>query len=302
MEKICNRCVSNSSINSLNLDINGICQFCKIHDEMEAEYPLNENSFIELLKISDRIKEEGIGKKFDCVVGVSGGKDSSYLLYLVKEKLKLRPLAVHYDNGFDSDTSVSNILRVCEKLDVELETKVADWEKFKDITRAFFLAGVSDPDTPTDVGIFKSMYEVAYKEKIKYVFNGHSFRTEGIEPLDWTYMDGLYVKDINKKFGKSSLDKFDNFELKDLIKYNFINGIQTILPLNYIEYNQEKVIKILQENFDWINYGGHHHESLLTKFVVSYYLPKNLELIEEELVYRPLLDLVKLKERKQSRF
>ena len=118
------------------------------------------------------------------------------------------------------------------------------------------------------------MYEVAYKEKIKYVFNGHSFRTEGIEPLDWTYMDGLYVKDINKKFGKSSLDKFDNFELKDLIKYNFINGIQTILPLNYIEYNQEKVIKILQENFDWINYGGHHHESLLTKFVVSYYLPK----------------------------
>ncbi len=274
MEKICNRCVSNSSINSLNLDINGICQFCKIHDEMEAEYPLNENSFKELLKISDRIKEEGKGKKFDCVVGVSGGKDSSYLLYLVKEKLKLRPLAVHYDNGFDSDTSVSNILRVCEKLDVELETKVADWEKFKDITRAFFLAGVSDPDTPTDVGIFKSMYEVAYKEKIKYVFNGHSFRTEGIEPLDWTYMDGLYVKDINKKFGKSSLDKFDNFELKDLIKYNFINGIQTILPLNYIEYNQEKVIKILQENFDWINYGGHHHESLLTKFVVSYYLPK----------------------------
>ena len=138
MEKICNRCVSNSSINSLNLDINGICQFCKIHDEMEAEYPLNENSFKELLKISDRIKEEGKGKKFDCVVGVSGGKDSSYLLYLVKEKLKLRPLAVHYDNGFDSDTSVSNILRVCEKLDVELETKVADWEKFKDITRAFF--------------------------------------------------------------------------------------------------------------------------------------------------------------------
>lgn len=274
MEKICKRCVSNYSINSLKLDINGICQFCKIHDEMEAEYPLNENSFKELIKISNKIKKEGKDKKFDCVVGVSGGKDSSYLLYLVKKKLNLRPLAVHYDNGFDSDTSVSNILRVCEKLDVELETKVANWEKFKDITRAFFLAGVSDPDTPTDVGIFKSMYEVAYKERIKYVFNGHSFRTEGIEPLDWTYMDGLYVKDVNKKFGKDSLDKFDNFELKDLIKYNFIHGIQTILPLNYIEYKQEKVIKILQENFDWINYGGHHHESLLTKFVVSYYLPK----------------------------
>ncbi len=274
MEKICNRCVSNHSIGSLNLDKNGICQFCKIHDEMEKEYPLNNNSFNELLKISELIKRDGKNKRFDCIVGVSGGKDSSYLLYLVKKKLNLRPLAVHYDNGFDSDTSVSNILRVCEKLNVELETKVADWEKFKSITRAFFKAGVSDPDTPTDVGIFKSMYETAYKEKIKYVFNGHSFRTEGIEPLDWTYMDGLYVKDVNKKFGTGSLKKFDNFELKDLIKFNFINGIKTILPLNYIKYEQEEVIKTLQENFDWVNYGGHHHESLLTKFVVSYYLPK----------------------------
>tara|TARA_B100001093_G_scaffold519987_1_gene611891 strand:+ start:14960 stop:16102 length:1143 start_codon:yes stop_codon:yes gene_type:complete len=274
MEKICKRCVSNSSIGSLTLDNSGICQFCKIHDEMEKEYPLNENSFNELLKIADKIRKVGKNKKYDCIVGVSGGKDSSYLLYIVKEKLNLRPLAVHYDNGFDSDTSVSNILRICDKLDVELETKVANWEKFKNITRAFFMAGVSDPDTPTDVGIFKSMYETAYKEKIKYVFNGHSFRTEGIEPLDWTYMDGLYVKNINKKYGSGSLEEFDNFELKDLIKFNFLNGIKTILPLNYIKYEQDKVIKTLQENFDWINYGGHHHESLLTKFVVSYYLPK----------------------------
>lgn len=274
MEKICKRCVANSSISSLSLDSHGICQFCKIHDQMEKEYPLNDSSFSRLLKISEKIKNDGKNKKYDCIVGVSGGKDSSYLLYIVKKKLNLRPLAVHYDNGFDSDASVSNILRICEKLDVELETRVADWEKFKDITRAFFMAGVSDPDTPTDVGIFKSMYETAYKEKIKYVFNGHSFRTEGIEPLDWTYMDGLYVKNINKQFGNGSLEKFDNFELKDLIKFNFINGIKTILPLNYIKYEQDKVIKTLQENFDWINYGGHHHESLLTKFVVSYYLPK----------------------------
>ena len=131
MEKICKRCVANHTIESLNLDNQHICQFCKIHDEMEKEYPLNDNSFNELIKISEQIKKDGNGKKYDCVVGVSGGKDSSYLLYLVKTKLKLRPLAVHYDNGFDSDTSVSNILRICEALDVDLETKVADWEKFK---------------------------------------------------------------------------------------------------------------------------------------------------------------------------
>ena len=124
MEKICKRCVSNSSISSLSLDAHGICQFCKIHDQMEKEYPLNDSSFSRLLKISEKIKDDGKNKKYNCVVGVSGGKDSSYLLYIVKKKLNLRPLAVHYDNGFDSDTSVSNILRICEKLDVELETRV----------------------------------------------------------------------------------------------------------------------------------------------------------------------------------
>ena len=156
---------------------------------MEDEFKLNDKSFDRLLKIAEKIKLEGKGKKYNCIVGVSGGKDSSYLLFIVKKKLGLSPLAVHYYNGFDSDASVSNILNVYQKLDVDLETKVADWETFKKVTRSFFLAGISDPDTPTDVGIFKTMYEVAFREKIKYVFNGHSFRTEGIEPLDWTYMD-----------------------------------------------------------------------------------------------------------------
>ena len=129
-------------------------------------------------------------------------------------------------------------MNVCNKLNVELETKVADWDTFKKITKSFFLAGVSDPDTPTDIGIFKTMYQTAYDENISYVFNGHSFRTEGVEPLDWTYMDGLYVKEINKKYGKNNLTKFDNFTLNDLIKFNFMRGIKTILPLNYVKYER----------------------------------------------------------------
>lgn len=270
---ICKRCVSDSSIQNIKFDHNGICQYCKIHDEMEKEYPFDENSLNNLKKIAKNIKKENKNNKYDCVVGISGGRDSSYLLYVVKEILELRPLAVHYDNGFDSETSTSNILNVCNKLNVELETKVADWDTFKKITKSFFLAGVSDPDTPTDIGIFKTMYQTAYDENISYVFNGHSFRTEGVEPLDWTYMDGLYVKEINKKYGKNNLTKFDNFTLNDLIKFNFMRGIKTILPLNYVKYDHVDVQNILTTKLGWTYYGGHHHESLLTKFVVSYYLP-----------------------------
>ena len=274
----CSRCLSNETIQSINLDSNNICQFCKIHDEMDNEFPLNENSEKRLFKVAEKIRERGSKSKYDCVVGVSGGRDSTFLLYYIKKILKLRPLAVHYDNGFDSDTSVSNILNICQKLDVDLETNVADWQTFKKITKSFFLAGVSDPDTPTDVGIFKTMYQTAYREKIKYVFNGHSFRTEGIEPLDWTYMDGKYIDEIHKKYGDGNLKKFDNFYISDIIKYKIFAGIKTILPLNYIRYSYDRVEKILKDEVNWNYYGGHHHESLLTKFVVSSYLPKKFNI------------------------
>ena len=274
----CSRCLSNETIQSINLDSNNICQFCKIYDEMDNEFPLNENSEKRLFKVAEKIRERGSKSKYDCVVGVSGGRDSTFLLYYIKKILKLRPLAVHYDNGFDSDTSVSNILNICQKLDVDLETNVADWQTFKKITKSFFLAGVSDPDTPTDVGIFKTMYQTAYREKIKYVFNGHSFRTEGIEPLDWTYMDGKYIDEIHKEYGDGNLKKFDNFYISDIIKYKIFAGIKTILPLNYIRYSYDRVEKILKDEVNWNYYGGHHHESLLTKFVVSSYLPKKFNI------------------------
>ena len=245
----CKKCLFNSTVSSLKLDKDNVCQFCKTHEEMEKDFPLDKFSEDKLEKISHKIKKKGLKNKYDCVVGVSGGKDSSYLLYIVKKKMKLRPLAVHYDNGFNSEVSVSNILKLCEKLDVDLETKVADWDSIRDITKSFFLASVSDPDTPTDIGIFKTIYEAAYKENIKYVFHGHSFRTEGIEPLDWTYMDGLYVKSIHKKYGNSDLSKFDNFTLKDLLKYKLFSNIKTILPLNYITYNGDEVKKNIKREF-----------------------------------------------------
>ena len=277
--KNCSRCLLNNSVlSSLTLDENLICQFCKIHEEMEKEYPRKLQKSNEIYNIAEQIKNEGRNKKYNCIVGVSGGRDSSYLLYFLKKKLNLNPLAVHYDNGFDSDASVSNIFQICKILNVDLETKVANWDVFKKITRSFFLAGVSDPDTPTDVGIFKTMYQTAYKENIKYVFNGHSFRTEGIEPLDWTYMDGKYIESIHKKFGDGDLKDFDNFYISDLVKYKIFRRIKTILPLNYIEYDHHNVDQILKNELNWKYYGGHHHESLLTKFIVSVYLPEKFNI------------------------
>jgi N-acetyl sugar amidotransferase len=277
--KKCSRCLLNDSVLlSLTLDENLICQFCKIHEEMEKEYPRKLQKSNEIYNIAEQIKNEGRNKRYNCIVGVSGGRDSSYLLYFLKKKLNLNPLAVHYDNGFDSDASVSNIYQICNILNVDLETKVANWDVFKKITRSFFLAGVSDPDTPTDVGIFKTMYQTAYKENIKYVFNGHSFRTEGIEPLDWTYMDGKYIESIHKKFGDGDLKDFDNFYISDLVKYKIFRRIKTILPLNYIEYDHHNIDQILKNELNWKYYGGHHHESLLTKFIVSVYLPEKFNI------------------------
>ena len=139
--KICKKCVVDSSVKSIVLDLYGICQYCKMHDEMNLEFPgPNKQSKKNLLNLSEKIKSDGKNKKYDCIVGVSGGRDSSYLLYYIKKELGLRPLAVHYDNGFGSDISVSNIYKVCEKLDVDLETVVANWEKFKKITKSFFFS------------------------------------------------------------------------------------------------------------------------------------------------------------------
>ena len=274
----CNFCLMDETVGNLKLDKNYECKYCRAHKEMEKDYQFNKTPLEKLFEIAEKIKKENISKNYDCICGVSGGRDSSYSLYVTKKILGLRPLAVHFDNGFNSEISVSNIHSICSSLNIDLETKVADWETFKNVTRSFFFAGVPDVDITTDIGIFKTMYEIAYREKINYVFNGHSFRTEGLDPLEWTYMDGLYIKSIFKKFGKGNLKKFDNFTILDLLKYKFLRNIKTILPLNYVEYDNKKVIEILQKEFDWQFYGSHHHESTFTKFCVSYYLPKKFNI------------------------
>ena len=205
---ICKRCILDTTVNDIWFDSSGECKYCKIHDELEKLHPLGPGLKKELNDMVVKIKKAGRNKKYNVLVGVSGGRDSTYTL-LIAKKLGLKPLAVHFDNGWNSEISVRNIKNACEKLGVELFTIVADWEEFKDLQVSFLKSSTPDADIPTDYAIYSVLYHVANKEGIKYIFNGHCFRTEGTSPISWTYMDPLYVKNVHKRFGK--IKKFKSF-------------------------------------------------------------------------------------------
>jgi N-acetyl sugar amidotransferase len=281
--QICSRCVYDSTIPLIQFDESGVCQFCKIHDEMVKIYPLDGTEEVRLEKLISQVKKTGRSDRYDCVVGVSGGRDSTYTLLKCVE-LGLRPLAVHFDNGWNSKVAVQNIESACRKLNVDLETVVADWEEFKDLQIAFLKASTSDAEIPTDVSIHAVLHDVAAREKIKYLFIGHSFRTEGIVPKGWTYMDGKYIRSVHKKFG--TIKKFKSFPemtLTHFIYSTFIRRAVSIPLLNYFHYDKEGVAAELKAKLDWIDYGGHHHESLYTIFFQSYYLPKKFGIDKRKL-------------------
>lgn len=271
--KICSRCVCDTTIPGIIFDEQGICNFCKIFNKMEKEYPTGRAAEEKLNKIVNQIKRDGLGKKYDCIVGVSGGRDSTYLLYLAKE-LGLRPLAVHFDNGWDSEISVTNIKNALDILKIDLVTLVVNWEEFKNLQISFLKASVRDVEVPNDVGILGALHKIAYQEKIKYILNGHSFRTEGVMPLTWNYIEGKYLENIQRIFGDMKLKTFPNFKIRELIWYTVINRIKTVPILALVPYNQKKVSELITKELGWCYYGGHHHESYFTKFFQSYYLPK----------------------------
>jgi len=270
--QICSRCVSDTTMSEIQFDEKGVCNFCKLHDIFEENYPVNEIEGEKLDRLVKEIKRKGEGKPYDCIVGVSGGADSSFLLYWLKEK-NLRPLAVTFDNGWCSDIAVKNIKNVTQKLNIDLHTVVADWEEMKDIQRSFLKASVSDADAPTDYAIYSTLFFEAYKNKIKYVFNGHSFRNEGSVPKSWSYFDSRYIRNVHKLYGSVRLKSFPIMRLSQFVFYMVFKRIKDVRVLESIDYNKNHIKKLLSEKFGWIDYGGHHHENIFTRFFQSYYLP-----------------------------
>lgn len=271
----CVRCVMDTSDTEINFDSNGFCNHCREYfgNISNGSYSvmLSDNK---LKRIITKIKNSGKNKIYDCIVGVSGGEDSSYTAVLLK-KLGMRPLAVHMDNGWDSENAVSNINKMLKKLDIELYTYVLDWEEFRNLQLAFLKASVPEIETPTDIAISAVLHQVAAKYNIKYIFSGGNYVTEGILPKSWHYnaKDEKYLIAINSKFNDKKLRKFPLFGFQKELYYKFIKRIRMIYLLNYIQYNKSEVIDMLTREFGWRNYGGKHHESVYTKFVQSYILP-----------------------------
>lgn len=274
----CKRCVLDTTVKDIWFDDKGECKYCKIHDELEKAHPMGPSLKRELDEMVLNIKNKGKQGKYDCIAGVSGGRDSTYTL-LVAKRLGLRPLAVHFDNGWNSDISVRNIKNACNILDIDLYTVVADWEEFKDLQVSFLKSSTPDADVPTDYAIYSVLYDVAHKEGVKYLLNGHSFRTEGTSPISWTYMDPLYVKDVHQKLGKiKKIKSFPHMTVAKLQYFIWIKGIREFRLLEFVDYNKKKVDEILKKELNWEYYGGHHHENHYTKFFQSYYLPQKFNI------------------------
>jgi len=266
--QICKRCICDTTIPGIIFDNDSICNYCHAHDTLEKYYPLNEKGQQQFHKLVGEIKTKGRKQRYDCVIGVSGGTDSTYCLYLAK-KYGLRPLAVHLDNSWNTETAISNINTTTDRLDIDLRIVKCDWEEFKELQIAFLRASISDVEIPTDVGIIATLYQVAAEVGVKYVFNGHSFRVEGLSPTGWTYMDGKYINSIYRKFTGKKLKHFPNLTISKLIYYSLFKGIKLIPFLSYFEYDKEKVKEQLESDLDWKYYGGHHFESVYTRWVIT---------------------------------
>jgi len=304
--RICNNCVMDTSDPDIKFDENGICNYC-------IEYPKKRKMFVPepherekyLNKMIEVCKKKGKGKKYDCIIGVSGGVDSTYLAWKVKE-FGLRPLAVHLDNGWDSELAVANIHKVLKQLDIELYTYVLDWEEFKSLQIAFLKSSTPDCEIPTDHAIVALLRQLASKYDLPLIL-GVNFSSEAILPRAWSqgHMDWHYIKKVNKLFGNKKLKNYPHYSIFKLIYWKRIKSIPEFYLLNYIEYVKEDAKKFLIEKFDWQDYGSKHHESIYTKFYQNYILPTKFGFDKRRAHYSSLIlakqmtrdeALIKLKE------
>ncbi len=279
MYRICSNCVMDTTDSKIEFDENGVCDHCNTFNEkILPNWHVDARGEAELESTVEQIKADGKGKDFDCIVGMSGGIDSSYLTYIATEKLGLRPLVFHVDAGWNSQIAVNNIERLVDGLGLDLFTEVINWEEMKDLQLAFFRSGVSHIDTPQDHAFFATMYKFATEHGIRNILTGANLSTECIRnPLEWMYYqsDSRQLKDIHRRFGTRSLRTYPVTSiLWHKVWLPYVRRIRVLRPLNQIAYIKEEAKTLLMERFGWQPYPQKHFESRFTKFYESYWLPK----------------------------
>ena len=292
--QICSNCVMDTTDSKISFDEKGVCDHCKTYyTDILPKWHTDERGDRALKQIVKKLKREGEGKDFDCLMGMSGGIDSSYLLYVMVEKYGLRPLVFHVDAGWNSQIAVNNIERLVDGLGLDLYTEVINWEEIKDLQLAFFKSGVPHIDVPQDHAFFATMYKFASKHNIKHILTGGNYSTECVRnPLEWMYYqsDSIQLRDIYKKYGTGKLKDYPVSNiLWHKIYLPYIKGIKLIKPLDYIPYNKDKAMQLLVDKFGYQKYPQKHFESRFTRFYESYWLPKKFGYDTRKVQYSSLI-------------
>lgn len=264
----------------ITFDEKGICNYYYEYKVAEKRSVLTgEEGKKKLEDLADVIKKTGQAQEYDCIMGLSGGVDSTYIAWTAK-KLGLRPLAVHFDNGWNSELAVQNIENIVNKLDLDLYTYVINWEEFKDLQVSYLKASVVDIEAITDHAIFATLYRLAGEKKIRYILNGTNVHTENTLPKSWIHpkADHINIKSIHKKYGTLPLKTFPFMDAKVKRYYQQMLGVQSISLLNYLEYNKKEVKNLIQKELGWRDYGGKHYESIWTRFYQGYILPTKFKI------------------------
>ena len=292
--QICTNCVMDTTDSKIIFNNKGVCDHCNTYyKDILPKWHTDEKGHQALEEIIVKIKKEGEGKDFDCLMGMSGGIDSSYLLYVMVEKYDLRPLVFHVDAGWNSQIAVNNIERLVDGLGLDLYTEVINWEEIKDLQLAFFKSGVSHVDTPQDHSFFATMYKFASKHKIKHILTGGNYSTECIRnPLEWMYYqsDSIQLKDIYKKHGTG---KLKDYPITNILWHKvylpYIKGIKLIRPLDFIPYNKDEAMQLLVNKFGYQKYPQKHFESRFTRFYEGYWLPMKFGFDTRKVQYSSLI-------------
>ncbi len=291
---VCTNCVMDTTDSKIVFDENGVCDHCNtFYNNILPKWHTDERGDKTLKKIVKKIKRLGKGKDFDCLMGMSGGIDSSYLLYVMVEKYDLRPLVFHVDAGWNSQVAVNNIERLVDGLGLDLYTEVINWEEIKDLQLAYFKSGVPHIDVPQDHAFFATMYKFASKHNIKYILTGGNYSTECVRnPIEWMYYqsDSIQLIDIYKKHGTGKLNDYPVSNiLWHKIYLPYIKGIKLIKPLDYFPYNKNNAMQLLMDKFGYQKYPQKHFESRFTRFYESYWLPKKFGYDTRKVQYSSLI-------------